>query len=416
MKITKSVVDKLPVPEPGPQGKAQRIHRDDQLIGFGVRVTSSGVKSFIVEKLITGKVRRITLGRYPSITTEQARKEAQKLIGKIVAGHDPHASKRQTKALGVTLGQAFAAFLEARKNLKPKTVYDYRRVMDNTLLDWNTKPVVEITKDMVAKRHRKLGDNNGQAYANLSMRVLRAVMNFAAGQYEDAKGRTILPENPVKRLSQTRAWYKNNRRDSVIKAHQLPAWYLAVMSLQDGMSNKAETVRDFLLLLLFTGLRRQEAAQLQWENVDLRDRTLTITDTKNNTPHTLPLSDFLVELLSRRKQAADSAYVFPGTGVTGYLIEPKRQMEKVKQQSGVDFTIHDLRRTFITTAESLDISAYALKRLLNHKMNNDVTAGYIVSDVERLRKPMQTIASALLAYAQAEKQPRMIELHRVVAS
>ena len=108
--------------------------------------------------------------------------------------------------------------------------------------------------------------------------------------------------------------------------------------------------------------------------------------------------------------------MFSGTGATGYLIEPKRQMQKVKQQSGVDFTIHDLRRTFITTAESLDISAYALKRLLNHKMNNDVTAGYIVSDVERLRKPMQTIANALLAHAHDDKHAHIIEFPRIGTS
>jgi hypothetical protein len=55
-----------------------------------------------------------------------------------------------------------------------------------------------------------------------------------------------------------------------------------------------------------------------------------------------------------------------------------------------------LRRTFITIAESLDIPAYALKRLLNHKMNNDVTAGYIISDVERLRAPMQKVTDYML--------------------
>lgn len=71
---------------------------------------------------------------------------------------------------------------------------------------------------------------------------------------------------------------------------------------------------------------------------------------------------------------------------------------KVTEASGVAFTIHDLRRTYITIAESLDISAYALKRLVNHKMSNDVTAGYIISDVERLRDPMQRITSQLLAY------------------
>lgn len=62
----------------------------------------------------------------------------------------------------------------------------------------------------------------------------------------------------------------------------------------------------------------------------------------------------------------------------------------------MSFTVHDLRRTFATTTESLDLPAYALKRLLNHKMNTDVTAGYIVRDVERLRKPMQRISDFLV--------------------
>ncbi|USQ15139.1 integrase [Legionella lytica] len=66
-------------------------------------------------------------------------------------------------------------------------------------------------------------------------------------------------------------------------------------------------------------------------------------------------------------------------------------MTNITKASGVRFTVHDLRRTFITIAESLDISAYALKRLMTHKMSNDVTAGYIITDVERLRKPMQLI-------------------------
>jgi hypothetical protein len=80
------------------------------------------------------------------------------------------------------------------------------------------------------------------------------------------------------------------------------------------------------------------------------------------------------------------------------LIEPRRQVQKVIQLSGVSFTLHDLRRTFIIIAESLDISAYALKRLVNHKMSNDVTAGYIVSDVECLRKPMEQVSAQLLQY------------------
>ena len=69
-------------------------------------------------------------------------------------------------------------------------------------------------------------------------------------------------------------------------------------------------------------------------------------------------------------------------------------MGHVIKATGIHFTVHDLRRTFIIIAESLDTPAYALKRLLNHKMTNDVTAGYIVADVERLRKPMQQITDS----------------------
>lgn len=68
----------------------------------------------------------------------------------------------------------------------------------------------------------------------------------------------------------------------------------------------------------------------------------------------------------------------------------------MRDASGVSFTLHDLRRSYITVAESIDISAYALKRLVNHKMSNDVTAGYIVNDVERLREPMQRISNFLI--------------------
>ena len=149
--------------------------------------------------------------------------------------------------------------------------------------------------------------------------------------------------------------------------------------------------------MLFTGLRRQEAAKLKWEQIDLKAKTLTITDTKNNQSHTLPLSTYIYDLLIQRQKQMTGKYVFPGPGKGGYIIEPRKQTAKVIESTGVYFTIHDLRRTFITIAESLDVPAYALKRLLNHKMTNDVTAGYIVADVERLRKPMQLITDYLLS-------------------
>jgi len=60
-------------------------------------------------------------------------------------------------------------------------------------------------------------------------------------------------------------------------------------------------------------------------------------------------------------------------------VEPQVHIQRVIRDSNVQFTLHDLRRTFITIAESLDIFAYAIKRLVNHKISGDVTAGYIIA-------------------------------------
>jgi integrase len=397
MKITKLAVDKLPIPLALIENRtAQKRYYDETLKGFGVRVTSGGTKAFFVEKLVNSRLRRITVGRYPELTVELARKEAQKLLGQIATGIDPIAEKKAAKKRLLTLREVFEDYKKARKSLKPRTLSDYERIMHEAFSDWQNMPLLGISKDMVAKRHSKFGERS-KARANLAMRFLRAIFNFAAGEYEDGKGKSLVLENPVKRLSHTRAWYRIERRQTVIKAHELPAWYDALIQVKDERSTgKSSTLRDYFLLIIFTGLRREEAARLTWNQVDLKAKTLTITDTKNHLPHVLPLSDFLFDLLISRKNHAVSDYVFPGNGRAGYIIEPRKVMRKIIEMSGVSFTLHDLRRTFITVAEGLDISAYALKRLLNHKMNHDVTAGYIVMDVERLREPMQMISQHLL--------------------
>jgi integrase len=83
------------------------------------------------------------------------------------------------------------------------------------------------------------------------------------------------------------------------------------------------------------------------------------------------------------------------------MVETKKFYARVAKSSGIRFTLHDLRRTFVTIAESLDIPHYALKRLLNHRGNSDVTAGYIIIDVERLRGPVQRVAERILEMVHA---------------
>ena len=372
-----------------------------------MRVTSTGVKAFIFQKRINGKDKRITIGKYGALTAEQSRKLAVKLAGEIAGGGDPIAERKEKELKGVTLVQAFADYLSTRKDLKPKTLKDYNRVISTAFEDWNNKPLLAITKDMIAKRHTKLGEDNGEAWANLSMRVLRALFNFAIGKYEDSQGRSLIPENPVKRLSQTRAWYRVGKRTGHIKASQLAAWFQGVLALPN------ETLKDYLQLLILTGLRREEAAaKLKWENVDMSAKTFTIIDPKNHNDHTLPMSDYLFELFAKRKAAAVNGYVFPGTGAGGYIVEPRKQMAKVTKASGVEFTVHDLRRSFISIAESLVIPAYSLKKLLNHSASNDVTGDYIQIDAERLREPMQKITDFVLKSAGLRETAEVIPMKK----
>lgn len=139
--------------------------------------------------------------------------------------------------------------------------------------------------------------------------------------------------------------------------------------------------------------------KLTWKHIDLDSGVLLIPaeNTKADRMHGLPLSDFLHDLLKRRSKIRrmDNNHVFPAREGAGHLVEPKRVIEKVTATSGVKFSMHTLRRTFETSAERLDISYYALKRLLNHSTSGDVTSGYIVIGVERLRDPMQKITNYL---------------------
>jgi integrase len=229
------------------------------------------------------------------------------------------------------------------------------------------------------------------------MRCLRSLLNFALASYDDGTGDFILPNNPVAVLTRTRAWYKPQRRQTVIKLHELKPWHRAVESLRSSQDPQSfgDTVADYQLVLIATGLRRGEAARLRWSDVDLDDRTLHLRKTKNGESITLPLSEFVWQILCRRHDDIGSTFVFPGRDGREALIEPKKQIALVIERSEVFFTLHDLRRTFITIAESLDVPPYAIKRLVNHKMSNDVTAGYIVSDIERLRRPAQKISDFL---------------------
>jgi integrase len=402
-KLTKRLVEKILPPDLG-----QVFYRDDELRGFALRVTP-GSKTYIVEVRVNGKPRRVTIGKHGPYTPETARKEAQKLLGLMAQGVDPNAAD----PCQITVGQLFEQYKQSRK-LKPSTLANYDKVVARCFPDWLPMKVTDITRDMIDRKHKALSSTpgprgSGQAQADLAMRILRALFKYAEDRYQDAKGNSVVI-NPVRRV----AWNNVARRQGIIRRHHLAAWFKAVLA-------EDEIMRDYLILILLTGLRRNEAAGLRWSFIDLRGRMLTLPSgtTKNDEEHELPLSDVLVSMLERRfaKNKRKSAFVFPGTGDEGHLVESKRAVGRVwaamadelglegEQRERVRFMLHDLRRTFITIAEGLDISPFAIKRLVNHKFkSNDVTGGYIVRDTERLRIPMQRITDYIFDHAGAEKE------------
>jgi integrase len=377
LRLNKRNIENLGKPEAG-----QKLYYDDQLRGFGLRV-GTRKRSFFAERQVHGRTIRTTIGDYEHLGPEQARCRALALLAAIGEGQNPNRRAQPTDAEKVTVKQAFDRFFAEKPQLSPKTTPNYRRTVDFYLADWRRIPLGQISRQMILARHRKIATEHGAVTANNAMRHFRSIYNYTAATVGD------LPPNPVAILGQARMWSPERRRQNILPLHGLQRWHRTVI-------DEDQSARDFLLVALFTGMRRAEISGLEWKNIDLEASTLSVPQTKNGDALILPLSTYLHRLFEgRATEAGDSPWVFPGRGKTGHVVEVKSFVARVAKTSGIKFTLHDLRRTFATVAESQDIPAYALKRLLNHRSRSDVTEGYIVRDVERLRRPAEVIATYL---------------------
>jgi integrase len=315
------------------------------------------------------------------------------------------AKKKADKSKAITLEQAFESFLSIRE-LKPRTQKDYQKFMDSVFNDWGKRRITDINSDMVSDRHKNLVKEIGKAQANQAFRFMRSLLNYCIAKYRDSDSSPLIKYNPVKILTETRQWAKVNRRQTIIKNKDLPKWFKAVAEMESSV------VRDYLLTILLSGLRRNEALSLEKSMIDLEERTVSLVDTKNNKPFLIPIPKYLFKLLKTRVNAnSDSKYIFPSRVKGQYMAQPQSGMNKIKKATKIDFCSHDMRRLFITQAEALDLSPFVIKRLVNHSAGSgDVTGGYIVSDLERLRKPMQQIEDRILQLAKAKKPGKVVPL------
>ncbi len=338
----------------------------------------------------------------PGISPEQIRKKAHAVASDILDGIDPNKVKKATNPESVLLKDAFERYMSTRtkgqKPIKASTVDQYRISFETVLKPLKDKKLTEITGDDVEKLHLERSKTS-PSMANNATRLLGRIFRLAKEVYRDEHGAPIITYNPADRVSTLKLHNKLGRRTGHIHRDQLKAWFDAVYSLEPRRGGDA--ARDLLIFTLLTGLRRNEAAKLTWDRVDLDKKSFSIIENKADRPVELPLSDYLYDMLTeRRKKAGNRLYVFPAGNNSGYLADWRHWTNEVGKKAGLSFIPHDLRRTFATVAESLDISPYTIKALVNHSLPaDDVTGGYIQIDVERMREPMQRITDFFLTEA-----------------
>ena len=419
--LIKTVIEKLTYAQKDSDGKVkQQLYWDKKLPGFGLLVGLAS-KTFIYQRDVDGKSRRTTIGRFGELTAQQARSEAEKLKTYMKDGVDPRDAERKKaadrKKQAVTLREALETY-KAKTGagaLSEKTKLEVTRLFEQRLGDWMGEPLTSITPEAVLERHKKIAADvkanpryknaptysgsiaKGENTANRAMRTLRTVYTYYSALNDVARN-PPLPANPVIGLSTLNEWFKEDPRTNTIKPAQLKIWLAAVGRLANDVQ------RDYLLLLLFTGLRRNEAAAIKWEDVDFEEASLRIPITKNKKPLDLPLSTYLIALLTARKaRYGDKGWVFPAKSTSGHIEEPRAALDRVAAECGVAVSVHDLRRSFISLAESCDVPAYVFKALVNHSTGGDVTGDhYIQMSIDRMRPWMQRITDEILRLGTGE--------------
>lgn len=414
MKLTKSRVEALPIPPARKTSKdaGQAIYWDEELRGFGVRITPSGARSYIVQGRANGKTRRVTLGTHGVLTCDEARRKAKAALLALDDGIDPVIEKKRAVVAALTLREVATDYCANRQTKKggkltPMTIRDIERHIKANFGDWADKPIVNVNSDMCRDRFAEISKRS-EAQANQAFRILRALINFSI----DEENPRI---NPVQTLSKKRLWNKNEAKTGFIPLDKAGAvWNL----LQERRTSPAllpiaQTGADITLFIMLTGCRWSEAAELTWDCVNLEAGSWHIADPKNHNPVTFPIPAPLGALLKARQ--CDEGYVFPGRGKTPFLKDARSTMAEVSKLAGLHLTHHDLRRTYIAIGQKLKIELWRLKLLTNHISKGDVTIDNYTetNDLLHLAPEAEQIAAWIVEQGKIAAGANVVQLRGV---
>ena len=393
--FTKKVLDKLPLP---PVGK--RVDYFDTTTNhLTLRVSHVGTKAFVLYRKIDGIAERLTLGRYPTMTIDQARRMVAQHNGSIAVGQNPAEEKRSMRQES-TLGEVFARYMvEYAKPHKKSWEIDEQRYNVH-LIHWQNKKLSAIKKQHVQKLlvyiadhqrmiegidkagRRKVKKVGGKGASNQILRLLRKVFNLAIDWGWDG-------DNPCSRIKE----YKSQSRDRFLEGDELPKFFEALGEEPNT------TARDYILASLLTGARRTNVLEMRWDEINLERKEWLIPETKNGESQRLPLILAMLTLLKDRKvEGGDSEWVFPSHGSTGHLTNPDKTWKRVLSRAGIEDVrgtwLHDLRRSMGSWQANTGASLSVIGKSLNHK-NVNTTAIYARLAMDPVRESMEKAASAM---------------------
>lgn len=368
--------------EPFAQGKP-RIVRDTKVAGLHLWI-GKRKKTFRYQYETArvngtrGRTHIEWLGEHPHHTADEARAKALAIQAARIRGEPIRVVTEVKTPTELTFGQAWEHYKVAitKEAKSPRTIADYRDKFDKHLSVWKDKALTTITREEVTSQHAAITERarkarkgkyaSGKYAANGSMRLARAVWNFAKEELETPG----LPElNPFR---SGKLYHKERARESGMGAKDLPAWWAQLHQLGNPIR------REMHLFMLLSGLRRQDVLTARWDNLHEQRNALRIPAPKGGVERAfeLPLSEPMLACLKRAKEAGNTFFpeqgriwIFPAE--TGHVAEVKED-GKVR----LSHTGHALRHSFRTLAGAAGIDRLRLKILMNHALDRDVTDSY----------------------------------------
>jgi integrase len=340
-----------------PEGKRDVIFWDDELIGFGLRLRSTGTdtakvrRSYITQYRSKGRTRRLLIGAADRLSPAQARAAARKVLAKVALGEDPQAKRVEERLRApLTLRSVAQDYLDTKlKQVRPRS---YREISRYLLAGYfrplHSTSIAAISRADIAARISKIGKESGATTANRARAALSALFAWAMGQGLCETNPTIgtnkLAENPT--------------RDRVLSDSEIIAVWRACEDL--GAFGKA------IRLLLLTACRREEVGQMRRSELDdAGNFTLDPSRTKNGRKHVLPLPELALEILASTPRGR-TYLVFGPHGVSNWE-RPKRQLDARLGKTVQAWRVHDLRRTAATKMADLGIAPHVVETILNHQ-------------------------------------------------